>query len=278
MSELKKKIIIVLNKCDLRSEKQNNIIKENILSITTAENIQLTVVKTIASYNSMHKNSIDSLKIVPDVNNLFKEIIETLDDNGEELLADNILFRCNKLGLISKKAISKQRESSANKVINKYTWITGGVILVNPLPVVDFITTTSVNVQMILEISKIYNAKITKKEAVFLSKSLLTTLAKLGILKGSLNIINTALSANFTTLFVSKSLQSLTSCWLIRIVGLSIIEYFNNDQCWGDGGIQEVIEDIYKLNKREEFLKKFINEAIIKIKIKGTFKSQKKLP
>ena len=35
--------------------------------------------------------------------------------------------------------------------------------MVNPLPVVDFLTTTSVNVQMILEISKIYNAKITRK-------------------------------------------------------------------------------------------------------------------
>ena len=43
-------------------------------------------------------NLIDSLKITPDVSNLFKEIIETLDANGEELLADNILFRCNKLG------------------------------------------------------------------------------------------------------------------------------------------------------------------------------------
>ena len=92
----------------------------------------------------------------------------------EELLADNILFRCNKLGQISKEVISQQRESCAIKVINKYTWITGGVILINPLPVVDFITTTSVNVQMILEISKIYNVSLTKNEAVDLTKSLIT--------------------------------------------------------------------------------------------------------
>ena len=83
-------------------------------------------------------------------------------------------MRCNKLGIISKKVISEQRNTIAIKVINKYTWITGGVILVNPLPLVDFITTTSVNVQMILEISKIYNVRITKKEAVDLSKSLLS--------------------------------------------------------------------------------------------------------
>ncbi|ABM72206.1 GTPase SAR1 and related small G proteins [Prochlorococcus marinus str. MIT 9515] len=272
--ELRKKIIIVLNKCDLRSEKQNNNIKENIISMTSSKKIKISVVKTIASNNLSPNHSLGSI----DVSNLFKEVIETLDENGEELLADNILFRCNKLGLISKKVISEQRESSAIRVINKYTWITGGVILVNPLPVVDFITTTSVNVQMILEISKIYNVRLSKIEAVDLSKSLITTLAKLGILKGGLNVITTALSSNFTTIYISKSIQSLTSCWLIKIVGLSIIEYFKNGQNWGDAGIQEVIDDIYKLNKREQFLNKFIKEAINKINIKEDNQSQRKLP
>ncbi len=275
---LKKKIIIVLNKCDLRSEKQNNIIRENIISITSTKHIKISVIKTIASLKVLSNNLVGSLKITPDVSNLFKEIIETLDANGEELLADNILFRCNKLGLISKNVISEQRNLSANKVINKYTLITGGVILVNPLPVVDFITTTSVNVQMILEISKIYDFKITKKEAVELSKSLLTTLAKLGILKGGLSLITNALASNFTTLFISKSLQSITSCWLIKIVGLSIKKYFNNGKNWGDGGIQEVIEDIYKLNKREDILNNFIREAINNIRINEDPKSQRKLP
>ena len=275
---LKKKIIIVLNKCDLRSEKQNNIIRENIISTTSTKYIKLSVIKTIASSKVFSNNLVDSLKITPDVSNLFKEIIETLDANGEELLADNILFRCNKLGQISKNIISEQRNLSANKVINKYTLITGGVILVNPLPAVDFITTTSVNVQMIIEISKIYDSKITKKEAVELSKSLLTTLAKLGILKGGLSVITNALASNFTTIFISKSLQSITSCWLIKIVGLSIKKYFNNGKNWGDGGIQEVIEDIYKLNKREDILNNFIREAINNIRINEDPKSQRKLP
>ena len=277
LSELRKKIIVVLNKCDMRSEIQNNNIKENIISITSSENIELSVVKTIASPKLLPNNLENSLKSIPDVSNLFKKIIEILDKNGEELLADNILLKCNKLGLISKKVISEQRDTSAKKIINKYTWITGGVILINPLPVVDFLATTSVNVQMILDISKIFNAKITKKEAIDLSKSLLATIAKLGILKGGLSVINTALSVNLTTILISKSIQSITACWLIRIVGLSIIEYFNNGQNWGDNGIQEVIEEIYKLNKREETLNKFIKEAIEKLRVNDNNQSQGKL-
>ena len=282
LSEIGKKLIIVLNKCDLRSEKQNNIIKENIIYILSKElDKQSTipkVVKTIASSKFLPNNSQKEFNRIPDVNSLFKEIIETLDDNGEELLADNILFSCNKLGLISNKLISEQRDIAAKKVINKYSWITGGVILVNPLPVIDFLTTTSVNIQMIFEISKIYEIQLTKNQASDLSKSLIDTLAKLGILKGGLALMTTALSLNFTTILISKSIQSITTGWLMRIVGLSLIEYFKNGKNWGEEGIQGVVNNIYQLSKRQEILNNFIHEAISKLKIKNDFRFLKKLP
>ena len=166
----------------------------------------------------------------------------------------------------------------SNKVIKKYMWITGGVILVNPLPAVDFITTTSVNLQMIMELSKIYEIKLTKKDAKDLSKSLLTALAKQGILKGGIAIISPVLATSFTKIIISKSIQSITAGWLIRIVGLSLIEYFKNGQDWGDGGVQEIVDKMYRISKKEEILNNFVKEAISKIEIKKFFKSNKSLP
>jgi len=273
-----KKIIIVLNKCDLRSRDENNLISENIISITSAKRNNISVVQTIAVPLTTRYINSDALNIGPDVGGLFREIIETLDRNGEELLADNILFRSNKLGIKSKNFIRQQRYLMSNKVINKYMWITGGVILVNPLPTVDFLTTTSVNVQMIMELSKIYEIKLTKNDAIDLSKSLLSALAKLGILKGGMAIISSALTTSLTKIIISKSIQSITAGWLIRIVGLSLIEYFKNGQDWGDGGIQEVVDNIYRISKREEILNNFVKEAISKIEIKKYFKSNKRLP
>ena len=277
-----KKLIIVLNKCDLRYEEENNIIQENIKSITSSATNNVSVVKStaISTLDSI-SNATSSKNLnnkFPDVSKLFKEIIHTLDNNGEELLADNILFRSNKLGLKSKRLVSEQRLLTANKIIKKYMWITGGVILVNPLPAIDFLTTTSVTVQMIIEISKVYEFKISTAEAKDLSKSLIGAIVKLGILKGALTIISASLASNFTTLFISKSIQSITAGWLIKIIGLSLIEYFKNGQDWGDGGIQEVVDKIYKVNKRDEVLNNFVNEAISKIEIEKDLKSQKKLP
>ena len=42
-----------------------------------------------------------------------------------------------------------------------------------PVPVIDFLATTSVNIQMIFEIAKIFEISITKNEAIDLSKSLI---------------------------------------------------------------------------------------------------------
>jgi hypothetical protein len=273
-----KKIIIVLNKCDLRSRDENNLIKANIKHITSSTQNKISVVQTIALPKQTNYLKSDSLNLIPEVGGLFKEIIETLDNNGEELLADNILFRSNKLGIKSKNFVQEQRYLMSNKVIKKYMWITGGVILVNPLPAVDFLTTTSVNLQMIMELSKIYEIKLTKKDAKDLSKSLLSALAKQGILKGGLAILSPALASSLTKIIISKSIQSFTAGWLIRIVGLSLIEYFKNGQDWGDGGVQEVVDKIYKISKRQDTLNNFVKEAISKIEIKKYFKSNKSLP
>ena len=91
-------------------------------------------------------------------------------------------------------------------------------------------------------------------------------------------IISSALTTSMTKIIISKSIQSITAGWLIKIVGLSLIEYFKNGQDWGDGGIQEVVEKMYRLSKREDILNKFVKEAISKIEIKKYIKSNKSLP
>ena len=61
---------------------------------------------------------------------------------------------------------------------------------------------------MIMELSKIYEIKLTKKDAKDLATSLLSVLAKQGILKGGLAILSPALATSLTKIILSKSIQS----------------------------------------------------------------------
>ena len=54
--------------------------------------------------------------------------------------------------------------------------------------------------------------------------------------------------------------------------------FFKNGQNWGDDGIQEVVNSIYRINKREEVIKNFVREAVNKIKEIKYGELDKKLP
>ena len=278
LSKIGKSIIIALNKCDLRSTNQNKLIKQNIYKLIKEYSNNSKIIFTVASPQSVPNLGSFPKRKQLIVDNLFNEIINTLDKDGEDLLADNILFQCHKLGLLSKELINKQRNLLANKIINRYSWITSGIIFITPLPGLDLLAACVVNVQMVIEISKIYQAKLTKEKASELTKSIISVLASLGIVKGGLNTITNLLSANFTTSFITKSIQSITAAWIIKIVGQSFIKYFEQHQSWGDGGIQDVVQNLYELNKRKDILEDFLKEAIEKINLKTNSPLKKQLP
>ncbi|WP_448513786.1 DUF697 domain-containing protein, partial [Parathermosynechococcus lividus] len=47
--------------------------------------------------------------------------------------------------------------------------------------------------------------------------------------------------------------------------GKSFIEYFRHNQDWGDGGISEVVQEQFQLNRRDEFIQSFIQQAIARL-------------
>ena len=116
-------VVDKIYKISKREDILKNFVEEAISKIEMKKYFKSnksSVVQTIAVPQKYPYTKSDALNLVPEVGSLFREIIETLDNNGEELLADNILFRSNKLGIKSKNFVQEQRYLMSNKVINKY--------------------------------------------------------------------------------------------------------------------------------------------------------------
>jgi hypothetical protein len=180
-------------------------------------------------------------------------------------VADNILLQSLRLGEEARKLIDSQRRRQADKVIVRYQWIGAGVVSVTPLPVVDLLATAAVNAQMVVEIGKIYGCDLNMERGKELALSLGKTIAGLGIVKGAIQLLSTALQLNVTTFVVGRAIQGVTAAYLTRIAGKSFIEYFRHDQDWGDGGMTEVVQQQFQINRRDEFIKVFVQEAIAKV-------------
>tara|TARA_B100000965_G_scaffold273985_1_gene232012 strand:- start:1482 stop:3026 length:1545 start_codon:yes stop_codon:yes gene_type:complete len=278
LSNLGKRLIIVLNKIDLRGENEERklikILNSRCNDFVKPEDI----ICTSASPQTIAIPGKNPYQPDPEINSLIRRLANILHEEGEELIADNILLQCSNLGKEGRRLLVKQRSKSAKRCIDKYGWISSGVLILTPLPVIDMLAAAAVNAQMVIEIAKIYGVEMTKERAKSLALSVGKTLAAMGLVNGGVSLISSTLSMTLPTLIVSKVIQGVSVSWLTRIAGASFITYFQQDQNWGDGGIQEVVEYHYNLNKRDYYFESFIQRAYERVIDPLVEKKFKKLP
>jgi hypothetical protein len=87
----------------------------------------------------------------------------------------------------------------------------------------------------------------------------------LGIVKGVVQIVSAAISVTVVGYLLKATVQAIAGAYLTRIAGKSFIEYFSQNQDWGDGGIAEVVQRQFQLNRRDEFMKSFVKEAMSRV-------------
>ncbi len=265
LAEIGKRSLLVLNKTDRYPETDRETIlarlRQRVGSLITPED----VVAIAARPQAVLLETGETLTPDPDILPVMQRMAAVLRAEGEDLVADNILLQSQRLGEEARSLIDSQRQQQAEKVVDRFQWIGAGVIWATPLPLVDLLATAAVNAQMVVEIGKVYGCELNLERGRELALSLAKTLVGVGIVRGVIEIVSTALEFSVGGFVIGKSIQSISAAYLTRIAGKSFIEYFRHDQDWGDGGISEVVQQQFQLNRRDEFIKAFVQEALSKL-------------
>ena len=265
LAEIGKRSLLVLNKTDLYTEEDTQRILAKLRERVRGFIPTNDVVAISANPQEVELENGDVFRSEPEIVPLLRRMAAILRAEGEDLVADNILLQSIRLGEEARKLIDTQRRRQANKIVDRFQWIGAGVVSVTPLPMVDLLATAAVNAQMVVEIGRVYGCELNMERGRELALSLAKTLASLGIVKGALQLVSTALQLNVATFVIGRAIQGVTAAYLTRIAGKSFIEYFRHDQDWGDGGMMEVVQRQFQLNRKDEFVKAFISEAIAKV-------------
>lgn len=264
LAEIGKRSLVVFNKTDLYTEEDREAIlvrlRERLVGVVSKTDI----VAIAACPNSVQLQTGEVYQPEPNIIALIERLAAVLRLEGEDLIADNILLQSQLLGEEARSLIDNQRRKRGEKVVEKFQWIGAGVIAATPIPVVDVLATAAVNAQMVIEIGKIYGCELNLERGQELAMSLAKTLASLGIVEGVIKLISTALQLNVATFIIGKAIQGVSAAYLTRIAGQSFIEYFSQNQDWGDGGITEVVQKQFQLIKKDKFVKLFLEDAIAK--------------
>jgi uncharacterized protein len=262
LNSIGKRSLLVFNKIDLYVKSDRQIILDRLRERVSEFINPKDVVAIAANPKPITLESGEIISADPVLKPLLKRMITILKAEGDDLIADNILLQSQKLGSQTRELINQQRQEQAEKVIEKFQWLVVGVIFATPLPVVDLLATAAINAQMVIEIAKVYECELDFKQGRELASSLAKTMASLGIVKGISQIVTSAISVTVVGYLLKSTIQGVTGAYLTRIAGKSFIEYFKANQNWGDGGISEVVERQFQLNRRDEFIKSFIKDAV----------------
>ncbi|WP_299488662.1 GTP-binding protein [Acaryochloris sp. IP29b_bin.137] len=265
LGRMGKRSLLVFNKTDCYTATDQTQIQRR-LQERVQHWIQTEDVVAIAAHpQPLRLPSGELLAPEPELDALLQRISQILRAEGEDLFADNILLQSQRLGTEARQQIDRERRQQADQIVDRFQWIGAGVIWVTPVPVIDLLATAAVNTQMVIEIAKIYGCDLTLERAKDLALSLAKTMVSLGIVKGAIEVFARALQFSVVGFVVGKTIQSVGAAYLTRIAGKSFIEYFRNDQAWGDGGMTEVVQRQFQLHRRDRFVKAFIQEAITKL-------------
>ena len=265
LAEIGKRSLLVLNKTDLYTETDIEVILARLRERVRGFIATNDVVAIAANPQIAALETGETFQPEADIIPLLRRMASILRAEGEDLVADNILLQSLRLGEEARKLIDSQRRRQADKIVDCYQWIGAGVVSVTPLPMVDLLATAAVNAQMVVEIGRLYGCDLNMERGKELALSLGKTIAGLGIVKGAIELLSTALQLNVATFIVGRAIQGVTAAYLTRIAGKSFIEYFRHDQDWGDGGMTEVVQQQFQINRRDEFIKVFVQEEIAKV-------------
>jgi hypothetical protein len=192
-------------------------------------------------------------------------LADLLRQDGETLIADNLLLQTQQIGNSARQLIDSERQAQADAIIDRYQWLGAGAIAVTPLPGLDFLATAAINAQMVVELSKVYGFEVSLEEGKALALSVAKTLTGLGLVKGTVDILALGLQTNLATMVAGRALKGASGAYLTRIAGKSFVEYFRQNQNWGDGGMGVVVEQQFRLNQRDVLMQAFIKEAISRV-------------
>lgn len=260
-----KRSIVVFNKIDLYLEDNLQAILDRLRvrlqNFVAAEDI----VAIAANPRPIPLENGELFQPDPDVIPLLRRMVSVLRAEGEDLIADNILLQAQRLGEAARQLIDAERLQQAERIVDRFQWIGAGVVSAMPLPGIDLLAAAAINAQMVVELGRVYGCEINLERGKELAVSLAKTLVSLGIVRGATELFSIALQTNVATFLIGRAVQGVTAAYLTRIAGKSFIEYFRRDQTWGDGGMSQVVQEQFRLNQRDEFIKAFVQQAIDRV-------------
>lgn len=203
-----------------------------------------------------------------DVSALRERILVILESEGKTLAALNAaLFAGNLSDQIGTRLMAIRKDLAA-RTIRMYCLAKGVAVALNPVPVADLLAAATLDVALVMHLSRIYGLPLTRIEA---GKLLATIAAQLAALMGAIWGVHLAASAlKIASVGLSTALTAAaqgTLAWYATVlVGEAASKYLAQGKSWGELGPKRVVAEIVASLDRDSILREAREEILARLK------------
>lgn len=202
------------------------------------------------------------------------ELIDRLNnillEEGQKLILASSLGNAAALKAEASGHLNTVRRDRAMPMLEKAQWIVAGTAFVNPFPAIDLLATAAINAQLVMDLSALYQQKITFEQAKVVASTLASLMVKQGVVEVSSQAIAALLKSNAVTYAAGGLVQGVSGAYFTRLAGLTLIEYFESEsnlQRVKKDKLQQILESVFQNNQRAAVLQIFVQQVVDRLRL-----------
>ncbi|MBN3948190.1 MAG: DUF697 domain-containing protein [Nostoc sp. NMS7] len=208
-------------------------------------------------------------QLAPNIQQLTQQLGEVLAQQGQRLVWVTTMRKAGLLKAEAKNWLNGTRCDRATPIIEQYQWIAAAAAFANPVPALDILATAAINAQMVMDLGNIYQQKFSLEQAQTVAGTMGSLMLKLGLVELSTKAISTVLKTNAVTFVAGGLVQGVSAAYLTRVAGLSLIEYFQQQEIAIDSGtglnlenLRQTLQKVFGQNQQIGFLQGFVKQGV----------------
>lgn len=264
LRELGKPMLLVFNKIDQypdadRLSIYQKIRDDRVKELLSPDEVVMAAASPLVARAAKRPDGRMSVQLSagePQVEDLKLKILEVLHREGKSLIALNTMLYAND---VSEQVVQRKmmiREQNGNRIIWNGVITKAVAIALNPITVVDIVSSAAIDVAMILALSKLYGINMTQQGAIGLLQKIAIAmggitaselLANLGLgsLKGLLGLAAPATGGLSLAPYLSVALTQAGVAGVSSYgIGQVTKAYLANGASWGPDGPKAVVTQI----------------------------------
>ena len=204
----------------------------------------------------------------PDIQQLTQQL-ELIGQQGEQLVCNTTHRQVLLLKSQAKNCLNGLRRDRSVPIIEQYQWIAAAATFANPVPGLDLLATAAINAQMVIDLGNIYQQKISWEQGQQVARTMGSLMLKLGLVELSTKAVTSILKTNVATFVAGGMVEGVSAAYLTRVAGLSLIEYFQEQEIALESGdalnlekLRQVLPTVFQQNQKMAILEAFVKQGV----------------